>query len=247
VGVLHTRLPRKVLLAAGLCLFLYLAPGAGAFSGSLSIHATKRDLIYGHSTVLTGRLTDTYGNPVAYAAVGLRSNPYPYKHWFNPGVTTYTNAQGLYAIEVTPEFNTRYFVRRLNSLPLPARATKPRSRTNLVDVYPFPHFRLRTAGGYVRAHYDLKFSPALPTPIANRRVTWYQHKRGTLWRTVSHDRTKEIRPGVIRTHFRQKLPSTGQISGYRVNACIDFPKRHDVGFGRPTKHPTACPRHRYRT
>jgi len=240
-------MPRNVLLAAGVCVFLYLAPGAGAFGGSITLHATKRDILYGRSTVLTGRLTDKQGKPLVYSPVALTSSPYPYRKKLTSAVPTLTNASGLYAIQVTPEYNTRYFVRREHTIPPPVHPTKPRSPAVLVAVYPFPRFTLRTAGGYARAHYRLKFSPKLPTPIAHRRVTWYEHSAsGSRWRTVGHDRTREVRPGVIRTGFRHKLSGPGQSSGYRVNACIDFPKKHDVGFGRPTAHPTACPRHGYR-
>ena len=78
-------------------------------------------------------------------------------------------------------------------------------------------------------------------------MTWYFHKDGTKrWRAVDHTRTRKIRPGVIRTGLHYKLPSTRHPYSYHVNVCIDFPRRHDVGFGRPKANPTPCPRHGYR-
>ena len=143
--MLELRLPRKVLLAAGACLFLYLAPGAGAYSGSLTLHATKRDVLYGRSTVLTGRLSDKHGKPVANAPVSLTSAPYPYKHPVTTDAAAITNNHGHFKIKVKPEYNTRYFARRYHPpVPPPGHATKTRSRTVLVAVYPVPHFNLRT-------------------------------------------------------------------------------------------------------
>lgn len=243
---LVTRLPRKLLLAVGVCLFLALAPGAAAYNGSMTIHATKRDVLYGRSTVLTGRLVDANGAPVGNTPVFLQSSAFPYKQPPSTAGGTFTNAQGLYVFEVKPELNTRYSVSRVHLLPPPVEATGPRSRKLLIAVYPYPHFSLRTKGHLVLAHYRLKFSPTLPTPIDHRPVTWYGNDgSSSRWRTIAHGRTREIKPGTIRTGLRHRLGSAAKAKAYRVNACIDFPKHHDVGFGRPTAHPKNCPRHGY--
>ncbi len=74
---------------------------------TLSVGATPNPIVFGRSTVLSGRLT---GNNKAGRTVRLDGAPYPYTSFVNNIATTTTSSNGGFSFARRPRLNTRYRV-----------------------------------------------------------------------------------------------------------------------------------------
>jgi hypothetical protein len=82
--------------------------GGSGNAETLSLGATPNPLVFGRSTVLSGRLT---GNNKAGRTVHLDGAPYPYTSFVNDIATTTTGPNGGFSFARRPSLNTRYRVR----------------------------------------------------------------------------------------------------------------------------------------
>jgi hypothetical protein len=80
----------------------------GGQQGPLSITARPNPIVYGGSTVISGRLT---GQKNGGQTISLRSDPYPFAALGNVATTT-TASNGNYSLTQKPLVNTRFQVRQ---------------------------------------------------------------------------------------------------------------------------------------
>jgi hypothetical protein len=91
------------LLAAAAATTAYAAKPPGK---NLTISAKPNPVVFGHTTVISGKLT---GQAHAGKTVRLRTDPFPFGSFSNDGTAT-TDAQGDYTFSQQPTVNTRYQV-----------------------------------------------------------------------------------------------------------------------------------------
>jgi hypothetical protein len=159
-------------------------PGPGS---TLSIAAKPSPVVFGRSTVVSGRLV---GTNVSGQIVTLRSDPFPFDKLSNAG-TIVTNATGDYAFTQKPTVNTRYQTRVGNvQSAIITVLVRPAVSLRLSDYTPKRGQRVRFAGRVC--------------PERDGAVLAIQRRSSGKYRTIAHTTLKDI-PGTPCSSYRRTL------------------------------------------
>jgi len=160
-------------------------PGPGS---TLSIAAKPSPVVFGRSTVISGKLV---GTNAAGQTVTLRSDPYPFDKFTNTGTTT-TSATGDYSFTQKPGVNVRYQTRvgAVQSSIITV-LVRPSVSLRLSDYTPERGQRVRFAGRVCPEHDNASLS------IQRRTSTGK-------YRTIARTTLRDI-PGVPCSRYRRSL------------------------------------------
>jgi hypothetical protein len=224
-------------MAAALVAFAFAGLGAqGASAASLSIKAKPEAITFGQGPIqIKGFLEGDAGVSAAGRTLKLYERPFPYKKATLIG-TTVTEGNGFYVFNgVEPDLNSTYKV-AINDPDLVAR-----SKSQQVVVFADGKLKVRaTRDRHIASHFELRFSPNLPTDLAGLKVFWYFNKTGDANYTIKDTtRTKAPQAGTLTGRSRFEAPAGNY--NFRVTYCIDVPNDNDIGVGPPGASRT-CPR-----
>ncbi len=208
-------------LAALSSLALLAVPAAAQAAPALSAHPAKDEIVFGHSTTISGKLV---GEPISNAGqtLRLRASPHPFDS-FSTIDTATTGADGSYTFTVTPDRNTIYRV-----VTESAPATRSPDRTITVDE------RLRKQLAYLRfGRVHAGFASRHPDDLdwGGQTVYWFVARRSSdSFKLVEKTRTREVSPGVTRFGATFAVPE----GRFRYLACFDAPGER--AMDRPAVH-----------
>lgn len=182
-------------------------------NGQLSIAANPKEVTWGRSTVISGRLK---GTPAAGQGIALQVNPFPYAGYVT-GPTTLTDGTGNYRFVAAPTVNTRYRVQTVTATPAQTSGeltvpVAPRISFSLSDRTP-------RAGQLVRFY-------GFVWPSHDGRTAHIQRRTSTgSWSTVARVTLKD--DGELRSKYSRRL-RVRRNGTYRVRLLAD--SDHATGY-----------------
>lgn len=184
-------------------------PGPGS---TLSIAAKPSPVVFGRSTVVSGKLI---GTNVSGQTITLRSDPFAFDKFSNAG-TIATNATGDYAFTQKPTVNTRYQTRVGNVQSVIITVlVRPAVSLRLSDYTPKRAQRVRFAGRVCPEH--------------DGAVLAIQRRSSGKYKTIAHTTLKDV-PGSTCSSYRRTLRIHRD---GRFRAVIARHADHATGLSRP--------------
>ncbi len=183
-------------------------------SADLTVAAKPNPVVFGKSTVISGKLKNGGGQVVV-----LEENPHPYTGGFKPARTATTASNGDYSFTVVPKLNTRYRV-STQAAPVTRSAellvqVQIRVSLRLSDSTPRTGSRVRFSGGAAPAH-------------DGRTVEIQRLRRGGGYGTIA--RTKLRDAGTTRSKYSRRI-RISRTGTFRVR--IQGDGDHSTGFSSP--------------
>ena len=163
---------------------------------TLSLGATPNPVVFGRSTVLSGRLT---GNNKAGQAVRLDGAPFPYTSFVNNIATTTTSPNGNFSFTRRPRLNTRYRVRVGNLSSSVTVLVRQRVSLYLSDSTPRRGQLVRFSGRSCPTHDGAIVSIQKRTSTGSFRTVRRTRLRDASRCSVYSRRLRVYRDGVFRT------------------------------------------------
>jgi hypothetical protein len=201
-----------IVLAAGPTAVATAKPPKPGPGSTLSIAAKPSPVVFGRSTVVSGKLV---GTNVSGQTVTLRSDPFPFGKLSNAGAIP-TNATGDYAFTQKPTVNTRYQTRVGNvQSAIITVLVRPAVSLRLSDYTPKRGQRVRFAGRVC--------------PERDGAVLAIQRRSSGKYKTIARTTLKDI-PGTPCSSYRRTLRVHRD---GRFRAVIARSSDHATGLSRP--------------
>ncbi|MBA3300722.1 MAG: hypothetical protein H0T15_02540 [Thermoleophilaceae bacterium] len=187
------------------------APKGGA---DLTIAAKPNPVVFGRSTVISGRLKNGAGQVVV-----IEENPHPYTGGFKPGRTATTASNGDYSFTLAPKLNTRYRVSTQANPPV-------RSAEVLVQVQ--IRISLRLSDSTPRAGSLVRFSGSAAPAHDGRTVEIQRLRRTGGYATIAKTALKDA--GTTRSVYSRRI-RVSRTGTFRAQILSDGD--HATGFSSP--------------